>query len=180
MTRCLYDALICEDGGLYVGKTGSLIKGNSLRTRRNKKIFKMILEAERTEKEDGCLENDSSKRFWTKKTMSESLQMLVSEYEIKVPQVPGFTWKSWFEEQSRKLHALVKKAKRNCRGMDAVQTLPFDPEEPICISKLIKFCLKDTDQCSHHVSLYPVRRFRRPWVNASWRRKSVKFLGSSC
>ena len=130
LTRCLYDALISEDGGLYVGKTGSLIKGNSLRTRRNQKIFKMILEAEKLEKMHGSLENDSNKRFWTKKTMSESIQMLISTYEIKVPQVPGFTWKAWFEEQSRKLHELVKKAKRNCHGMDGVQTLPFDHEEP--------------------------------------------------
>ena len=126
LTSSLYFALIHEDGGLFVGRTGSLVSGSSLRTRRNQKIFDIILEAE---KSMNSLENDR-KRFWTKKIMFESVRCLVSKYGIQVPQVPGFSWTNWFKEQSSTLHELVKKAKRNRRHMDGLQTLPFNQEEP--------------------------------------------------
>ena len=108
------------------------------------------------------LENDR-KRFWTKKIMFESIRSLVSKYNVQVPQVPGFSWTNWFKDQSSTLHELVKRAKRNRRNMDCLQTLPFNPEEPqhvldlLCDSKVpslistflwsITFCSTNNFRC---------------------------------
>lgn len=159
LTSSLYFALIHDDGGLFVGKTGSLVSGSNLRTRRNQKIFDIILDAE---KGMSSLENDR-KRFWTKKIMFESIRSLVSKYNVQVPQVPGFSWTNWFKDQSSTLHELVKRAKRNRRNMDCLQTLPFNPEEPqhvldlLCDSKVpslistflwsITFCSTNNFRC---------------------------------
>lgn len=200
LTSSLYFALIHDDGGLFVGKTGSLVSGSNLRTRRNQKIFDIILDAE---KGMSSLENDR-KRFWTKKIMFESIRSLVSKYNVQVPQVPGFSWTNWFKDQSSTLHELVKRAKRNRRNMDCLQTLPFNPEEPqhvldlLCDSKvpsLISAFLWSITFCSTIISdvwllmlclvsilaVQPSAFYvaRSPLSSAKWRLQPKKFLGSS-
>ena len=138
VAECLYTALIKDDGGAHLARTGSLLSCRNLRTNRNKAIFRIILMAER---DHGLKDNVAGKRFWTKRLLQDSVRLLIHKYKLEVPQVPGFTWRAWFKEQGSLLHGLTKKAKRNSGNtMDGLQTLPFNAEEPQHVT---------THLCSH-------------------------------
>ena len=56
-----------------------------------------------------------------------SLEKLFKDHALQLPQLPGFSWKSWLSDQTDLLHTLGKKAFRN-RLMDCTDTVPFDLE----------------------------------------------------
>lgn len=126
----LHEALIEPDSGSFVARTGSLVRSNTLRTKSTRKAFRTILEASH---DPDLSENDlSDTRFWAKRCMLDALKKMVNDNSLQVPQLPGFTWHSWFKKQSSLLHALVKKANRNShhRPMaDADPTLEYNIED---------------------------------------------------
>ena len=61
LTARLYEALIFPDGGDYLKRTGALLKASSLRTNRNKEVFKIISRASKDLEDDGV--GESGRRF---------------------------------------------------------------------------------------------------------------------
>ena len=102
----------------------------------------MVLSA--ADDDDDGQENDQvQKRFWTKSVVKNALKKMVETNELEVPQLPGFTWSSWFENQGKLVHSLCKKAYRNRSydsgssgaPMDQAETLPYpyEVEDRLCI-----------------------------------------------
>ena len=123
----LHEALVAEDNGAFLSKTGSLLKSKSMRTKKNKAIFKTILKACADEEHEGHV--IPQKRFWTKALMKKALSELVSQYDLVIPQLPGFHWGTWLEKQATLFHQLAKKAHRNGIAMDNMETQPLDGRE---------------------------------------------------
>ena len=134
LTARLYEALIFPDGGSYLKRTGSLLKASTLRTNRNKEVFKIISRASKDLEEDG--QGDGGKRFWTKALFRQSLEKLFKDHALQLPQLPGFSWRSWLSDQTGLLHSLAKKAFRN-RLMDQLATVPFDLQARCVHAKLL-------------------------------------------
>jgi hypothetical protein len=126
----LWEALIKDDGGVYLAQTGSLLRGRNLRRKENKQIFRTILSA------FPVPENETS-RFWTKRLLSDSIRALVRDYKLTLPVLPGFNFEDWLKDQAFLFQSLAKKARRNSGppsssrslSMDNVQTLPYNPED---------------------------------------------------
>ena len=123
----LYEALVKEDGGLFLARTGSLIKGSTLRRRENRGIFKTIIET---------FQESDGQRFWTKRLVSDSLKSMVRDYKLQLPVLPGFDFDAWLKKQTDLIHGLSKKAQRNSKrpssstSMDGQPTMPYDVEDP--------------------------------------------------
>ena len=110
----LYVALIAPDQGAWLAKTGSLLRGSNLRSRRNRQAFSIIMQA--------APKASADTRFWTKRVMSDAIAKLISNNNLEMPRLPGFVWASWLKEQSCLLHSLAKKANRNSKWMSAADT----------------------------------------------------------
>lgn len=58
---------------------------------------------------------------------------MLSHYKLSIPQMPGFTMKSWLRDTSKVIHRLAKAARRNSkssvRSMDNLATMPYNPED---------------------------------------------------
>ena len=104
----LWEALIKDDGGVYLAQTGSLLRGRDLRRKENKQVFKTILSAFPVPEN----ENESS-RFWTKRLLSDSIRALVRDYKLTLPVLPGFNFEDWLKDQAKLFQSLAKKARRN-------------------------------------------------------------------
>ena len=136
----LYEGLVAGDNGAYLAKTGSLLRSNTLKSKETKKAFGIIVTASHR---DPSWDNDQSeRRFWSKKTVSEALRLMVKQKELQVPQLPGFSWSNWFKTQGDLVHGLAKKANRNQRykpmsSADNLETLPYNPED--CVNGGLSF-----------------------------------------
>ena len=112
----LHEALVAEDDGEYLARTGSLVRSKTLRSKKARAAFSVILTADETNGQ----ENDqvsTQKRFWTKSLVKHALEKLVQVYRIEIPQLPGFTWPDWFKSQTKIVHSLCKTAFRNRLSM---------------------------------------------------------------
>lgn len=123
----LWEALIQQDRGVYLARTGSLLRGRDLRGHVNRKVFQKILEA-------FPLSDGEVARYWTKKLMRDSIDALVTDFKLVLPQLPGFNYSDWLKEQTKLFHELSKKARRNFNrsssgSMDSLQTLAYNPED---------------------------------------------------
>ena len=139
LAKALYKVLVEKDGGVFLAKTGALIRGRSLRSKENKSIFSKILGAFPL----GSFENDKgTARVWTNRLFRDSLDKLVKDNNLEFPRLPGFSYTAWLEDQANLLQTLAKKAKRNAgnpsrRGgsssslgsMDTGATLQFDSQD---------------------------------------------------
>lgn len=105
LTSKLFEALIAPDDGVYLARTGSLLRHRTLRTRNNQAIFKTVLAA--------CEDEPETSRFWTKRVLEDALKALIEEYKIRLPMLPGFSLEKWVGDQARLLKSLAQKAKRN-------------------------------------------------------------------
>ena len=140
LTEKLHEALVAEDDGEYLARTGSLVRSKTLRSKKTREAFSVILtagDADGQENDQGCTE----KRFWTKSLVQHALQKLVQDYRIEIPQLPGFTWPDWFKSQTKIVHGLCKKAFRNRQSMsggsmDNLETLEYDPKDRVSSCKL--------------------------------------------
>ena len=60
---------------------------------------------------------------------------MLSHYKLSIPQMPGFSMKSWLTDSSKVIHSLGKAARRNSksssRSMDNLATMPYNPEDAI-------------------------------------------------
>lgn len=148
LKKKLYEALIQDDGGMYLAKTGSFLRSRSLRTRENQRIFSIIAEAsEIPEGEDSY----GQQRFWTKRVLFEALKGLMVDYDLRIPNLPGFCMEKWLGDQSRLLQDLAQKSKRNrarnsgssqslCSDMgDTLQTVPYEINEDWVQLKLTEY-----------------------------------------
>ena len=132
----LFETLLKEDGGVYLAKTGSLLRGSSLRSLENRRVFASILDAFPVDHN-----GEGSSRIWTKRLFKDTIAALVSEHQLELPMIPGFKFDRWLEDQADLLQGLAKKARRNSGGaksgstsslgsaMDAEQTLPYNAED---------------------------------------------------
>ena len=136
----LHEALVAEDDGEYLARTGSLVRSKTLRSKKTRAAFSVILTADETNGQ----ENDqvsTQKRFWTKSLVKHALEKLVQMYGIEIPQLPGFTWPDWFKSQTKIVHSLCKKAFRNRLSMsggsmDNLETLEYDVKDRVSSSHL--------------------------------------------
>ena len=124
----LHEALVSGDSGAFLARTGSLVRSATLRTRETRRAFAIILQAAPN------ADNDGDIRFWSKKVVEKAIKKMMVDRSLEIPQLPGFRWPTWFQNQTAVVHGLAKKAKRNLRGksmenMDAVETLPYNPED---------------------------------------------------
>ena len=114
----LHEALVLPDGGEYLATTGSLLGSSNLRTEKSKQAFRIILQAS-----SDCCSDDANARFWTKRTLKDALRSMVQRHNLSMPQLCGFTFESWFDQQTSTIHALCKRAHRNFKGpMDSMET----------------------------------------------------------
>lgn len=138
LAKALHKVLVERDGGVFLARTGALIRGRSLRSKENKSIFSKILGAFPVESFD----DSGTARIWTKRLFKDSLDKLVKDYQLEFPRLPGFSYSAWLEDQANLLQTLAKKAKRNTgnpsrRGgssssvgsMDTNATLQFDSQD---------------------------------------------------
>lgn len=109
----LHQALVLPDGGQYLASTGSLLESRSLRTMKNKQLFRIIVQAS----SDCCGPDDLNARFWTKRTLKDALRCMVQWHSLSMPQLCGFTYEGWLEQQTSLLQELCKRANRNFRSM---------------------------------------------------------------
>ena len=136
LKKALHDTLL-DDGGVFLAKTGSIVKGSSLRGKVNRRKFSEIIMSF-----DGEDLSGTSKRFWTKRLFKDTLSELVTEYQLELPRIPGFDMDGWLEDQAKLLQSLAKKARRNkgyrpssCSSLtssmadDAQQTIPYELED---------------------------------------------------
>ena len=120
----LYEALVKEDGGLFLARTGSLIRGSTLR-RDNRGRFRTIIQT---------FQESDGQRFWTKRLVSDSLKSMVKDYKLQLPILPGFDFDAWLKTQTDLIHGLSKKARRNSKrpskstSMDGQPTMPYNVE----------------------------------------------------
>lgn len=129
----LYEAVVEPDGGFYLARTGSLLRSRDLRGKANRKIFDHIRTAF---PQHG---NDVS-RFWTKRLLSDSIDSLVRDYKLSLPELPGFKYDTWLRDQAMLFQTLAKKSRRNCNRSsfsssngamdDQGPTLAYNAEDP--------------------------------------------------
>ena len=72
----IFDALLKGDGGVFLAKTGSLLKGSSLRGKENRRKMAMIIETFPVP-----LGEENKSRFWTKRLFKDTLASLLVEYK---------------------------------------------------------------------------------------------------
>lgn len=138
LAKALFKVLVEKEGGVFLARTGTLIRGRSLRSKENKSIFSKILGAFPLESFD----DNTAVRIWAKRLFRDSLDKLVTDYQLEFPRLPGFSYTAWLEDQANLLQTLAKKAKRNTgnpsrRGgsssslgsMDNIATLQFDSQD---------------------------------------------------
>ena len=162
LTLKLYEGLVKPDGGQFLARTGSFLKSTNLRSKANRAAFAKILEASQDdESEEGetAYVNDTPKkpkpRFWTERVVSDSLKALMKEYELQVPQIPGFHWPSWIKKQTSLLHSLARNAHRNSKvapAMDTEQTLEYPAED--CMPSIHRSILHTYIYIYIHIYLY--------------------------
>lgn len=127
----LYETLVKPDSGSYLAKTGSLIRGSSLRGKDNREKFANII---KTFPLDPV---GKKQRVWTKALFQDTLKALVSDYNLELPRLPGFDFQTWVTKQAKLLQNLSRKAQRNSfyiprsRSMDVdgAPTLDYNPED---------------------------------------------------
>lgn len=148
LTLKLYEGLVKPDGGEYLARTGSFLKSTTLRSKATRAAFAKILEASKDEESIGetLRVNDTPQqaknRFWTERVVSDSVKALMKEYDLQVPQMPGFHLPSWIKRQTALLHGLARKAHRNSKAapaMDGDQTLEYPAED----------CAPSMHQCTY-------------------------------
>ena len=79
----LFETLLKEDGGVYLAKTGSLLRGSSLRSLENRRVFASILDAFPVDRN-----GEGSSRIWTKRLFKDTIAALVSEHQLELPMIP--------------------------------------------------------------------------------------------
>ena len=138
LSEKLYEAFVQEDGGEMLAKTGRLMRSNTLRTKKTRKMLGVVLQAQ-ISNENGTPATDI--RFWSKSVVAHALQKMVKDYRIQVPMLPGFTWTSWVTEQADLVQSLCKKASRNQKGwrrlkrpdsmssIDSMPTVPYETQD---------------------------------------------------
>ena len=88
---------------------------------------------------------------------------MLSHYKLSIPQMPGFSMKSWLTDSSKVIHSLGKAARRNSksssRSMDNLATMPYNPEDAIGkktnMFLILKFSTDNGSALLYYVS-YPL------------------------
>lgn len=149
LSEKLYEAFVQEDGGEMLAKTGRLMRSNTLRTKKTRKMLGVVLQAQ-ISNENGTPATDI--RFWSKSVVAHALQKMVKDYRIQVPMLPGFTWASWVKEQANLVQSLCKKASRNQRdsgrrlkrpdsmsSIDSMPTVPYEAQDRFFTTVQLRF-----------------------------------------
>lgn len=126
----IYENFIVPDDGEWLRKTGEIVNVSHLRNSKNRCRFNRIVEIGK---------DTSQKRLWTVSLFKACLYYVLSEKQLLVPLTSDFTIEAWVQEQSKKLHQLVRRAAKNrwqeerfaqirCANMDNMETQPQFPE----------------------------------------------------
>lgn len=138
----MYLAFLEEDGGSFLARTGNLVRSNTLRTKKTKDAFEILL----TAKDEMCNEISEDCRFWSKALVSHALKKTVTKHDVEVPQLPGFSWANWLKKQSTLVHSLCKRATRNrkggkpmgsCENPDNMPTLDYVPDQDLSVPVVV-------------------------------------------
>ena len=76
LSEKLYEAFVQEDGGEMLAKTGRLMRSNTLRTKKTRKMLGVVLQAQ-ISNENVTPATDI--RFWSKSVVAHALQKMVKE-----------------------------------------------------------------------------------------------------
>ena len=163
LKKKMFEALLEEDGGVFLAKTGSLLKGTSLRGKENRKKMAKIIETFPVPIGEDC-----KARFWTKRLFKDALAGLLADYpQLELPRLPGFDQKTWLQDQAKLLQQLAKKARRNSghksrsswSSMDELQTLPYEAQDRLCFELLrFKRC-KNSWICNTYIRVLHTKIF---------------------
>ena len=139
LKKKLFEMLVEGDGGVFLAKTGAFIRGRSLRSHENRRVFEGILEA--FPHDQGEFNDHVASRIWTKRLFKDTISALVSDNNLELPRIPGFSFDTWLEDQATLMQGLAKKARRNAghtpRGSSSMSdfdaTLPYNPEDRVAM-----------------------------------------------
>lgn len=134
LSQKLYEGLIAGDEGQFLARTGSLLRSNTLRTRKTRDAFHIILQAA-TDEEVSPNDVQKDRRFWSKRCVQLSLRKMMNDNSLELPILPGFQWNDWYKHQALLIQSLAKKATRNQRGSkamaapDEMETLEYQVQD---------------------------------------------------
>jgi len=109
LSQKLYEGLIAGDEGQFLARTGSLLRSNTLRTRKTRDAFHIILQAA-TDEEVSPNDVQKDRRFWSKRCVELSLRKMMNDNSLELPILPGFQWNDWYKHQALLIQSLAKKA----------------------------------------------------------------------
>ena len=123
----IYENFILPDDGEWLRKTGEIVKVSHLRNSKNRSMFNRIVEIGK---------DVAKKRLWTVSLFKACLYYILKEKQLLIPVTHDFSIDTWVQEQSKKLHQLVRKAAKNRwqeerfahirnASMDTADTLQF-------------------------------------------------------
>lgn len=123
----IYENFILPDDGEWLRKTGEIVQVSHLRNSKNRCRFNRIVEIGK---------DSAQKRLWTVSLFKACLYYVLSEKQLLVPLTSDFTIENWVQDQSKKLHQLVRRAAKNrwqearfahlrWENMDTMDTLQF-------------------------------------------------------
>ena len=127
----IYRFCIAPDGGQFLRQTGTIAPGGSLKMTKAREAFRW------------CQGEEIKGRYFTLRLCEKAVSMLVAQKRIEVPALPGLCQTFWLTEQSRRLHYLCCRSKKNrlpcsnpsskeakTEAMDDAETQPmFDEDE---------------------------------------------------
>ena len=100
----IYETFILPDDGEWLRRTGDVVKVSHLRNPKNRSMFNRIVEIGK---------ESAQKRLWTVSLFKSCLTYILTEKRLLIPITPQFTIEDWVEDQSKKLHHLVRRAAKN-------------------------------------------------------------------
>lgn len=108
LSQKLYEGLIAGDEGQFLARTGSLLRSNTLRTRKTRDAFHIILQAA-TDEEVSPNDVQKDRRFLSKRCVELSLRKMMKDNSLELPILPGFQWNDWYKHQALLIQSLAKK-----------------------------------------------------------------------
>ncbi|CAE7568931.1 unnamed protein product [Symbiodinium natans] len=125
LTELLYRNLVIPDQA-RIKQTGSLLPTASLRHRQTREALAFVRD----------FDYEGHERLFTEKFVKACLRKLLeAPYSLDLPCTPGFQKEAWTNEEGKRLHSLIKKARRSTAMAADAETQPWsclealDPDE---------------------------------------------------
>ena len=125
----LWETLLAEDNGEDLSRTGSVTPYGGLKHKKVREAFSW------------CKHQDSN-RFFTRKAVCVAFRLLFQQHELKLPSIPGLSFRQWLEEEARRVAKICQRARKStAMTVDpaAAETQPWGYEDRV-IAQLSMSC----------------------------------------